>query len=352
MSGAPIVVIDLETTGLDPERDEIVEVAIRSGLEPGAPTWTRTIRPRRPVPEAARAVHGLGDAELANAPSLAEVLPEIHRRLRDATVVVGYNVAFDLAFLDRAFADHGLPVLDRSRLRVVDPYRMWQALEPRTLAGASRRFTGIPLEDAHRAGADVDATARVLVGMRTAFDLDHAGWDELAALTRSREGRPSTPVLLFDGTCVLCNRTVWWVLARDRRARIRFAALGSPAGRRLLERAPREVREADSMVLVDRAGTHVRSEAVLRVAHHLGGGYRLAAAARVVPRGWRDAIYDRVARHRFGWFGRRDACRIPGVDERGRFLPDGIDAEPPGRASSAEDASTGSTATVPTDSAP
>lgn len=328
MAATSIVVIDLETTGLDPERDEIVEVAIRSGLDPDDETWSRTIRPRRPVPEAARAVHGLGDAELADAPPLADVLPEIHRRLHAADVVVGYNVGFDLAFLDRAFRDHGLTPLDRGRVRVVDPYWMWRALEPRTLTGASKRFAGVPLDDAHRAGADVDATLRVLHGMRRAFDLDHAGWDELAALSHPPERRPEHPVLLFDGTCVLCNRTVWWVMARDRRARIRFAALDSPAGRRLLARAPRVIRDADSMVLVDRGGIHARSDAALGVARHLGGIYRLAGALRIFPQRLRDAVYDWVARNRYGWFGRRDACRIPTPDERARFLPDGIDAAP------------------------
>lgn len=326
-----IVVVDVETTGLDPDRDEIVEVAIRDGLDPGADTWTRTIRPTRPVPEAARAVHGLGDAELSEAPRLGEVVDEIHRRLAGAEVVVGYNVVFDLDFLDRAFRAHGLSPIDRDRVSVVDPYWMWRACEPRDLAGATHRFAGTPLEGGHRAGADVDATARVLEGMRRAFGLLDRDWTDLAALSRppERRRRPGAPhpVLLFDGTCVLCNRTVWWLLARDRRGRLRFAALGSLAGQGLLARASQEVQEADSMVLVDESGIRIRSDAALGVARHLGGVYRLAALFRVLPRPLRDGVYDWVARNRFGWFGRRAACRIPSPAERARFLPDGLDVE-------------------------
>jgi predicted DCC family thiol-disulfide oxidoreductase YuxK len=64
----------------------------------------------------------------------------------------------------------------------------------------------------------------------------------------------------------------------------------------------------------------VRSEAALRTVAALGGGWRLVALARVVPRAVRDAAYDVVARSRHRWFGRRVACRVPSPAERARFV--------------------------------
>jgi len=65
----------------------------------------------------------------------------------------------------------------------------------------------------------------------------------------------------------------------------------------------------------------VRSDAALAVVAGLGGAWRAAALLRVIPRRLRDAVYDWIARHRFRWFGRREECRIPGPDQRERFLP-------------------------------
>jgi predicted DCC family thiol-disulfide oxidoreductase YuxK len=132
------------------------------------------------------------------------------------------------------------------------------------------------------------------------------------------------PVLLYDGECGFCNRAVQTILRHDRRASLRFASLASPFARRILARP--ELDGIDSMVWVecDAAGeatrTWVRSDAALRVARYLGGAFRLvAAAATLVPRPWRDAVYAWVARHR----NRRPdgrACLVPTADQRARFI--------------------------------
>lgn len=128
------------------------------------------------------------------------------------------------------------------------------------------------------------------------------------------------PVVLFDGVCNLCHASVRWILRRDARRVFRFASLQSPAARRLLQGAA----VPDSVVLVDAEGIHTRSEAVLRIARELGWPWRLAAAARVMPRAWRDAVYAGIARNRYRWFGRKEACPLPGPDTDGRFLDGGI----------------------------
>lgn len=129
-----------------------------------------------------------------------------------------------------------------------------------------------------------------------------------------RDGRA---VILFDGECNLCDGAVRFVLPRDRDHRFLFAPLGSPAAARLLDgRAPR----GDTLLLLDADGLHDRSVAALRIAAGLGRPWSWLGVLRLMPRVWRDRLYDAVAARRTRWFGRREACRPPRPDERDRFL--------------------------------
>lgn len=126
-------------------------------------------------------------------------------------------------------------------------------------------------------------------------------------------------VIVFDGICVLCNGWVRFLLKHDRRARYRFAAMQSAAGRALLERHGLDVDDPSSFLLVadDRAWTD--TEAIVRVLEGLGGGWRIAAGVRLLPRFVRDRLYRRLARNRYRWFG-TTTCHVPTPAQRGRFL--------------------------------
>jgi predicted DCC family thiol-disulfide oxidoreductase YuxK len=131
------------------------------------------------------------------------------------------------------------------------------------------------------------------------------------------------PVLLYDGVCGFCNKTVQLILDHDRRGELRFAALQSDYGAAVVERHP-ELRGLDTVVFVEsRAGVervYVRSEAALKVAAYLGGFWRLFLAAQVVPRPLRDYLYDLFARNRYRLFGKYDTCLLPPPAVRSRFL--------------------------------
>ena len=127
-------------------------------------------------------------------------------------------------------------------------------------------------------------------------------------------------IVYFDGLCNLCDGFVRFVLARDRRRRFRFASLQGETARRRLE--GRFTGDAlATVVLEEPRRFRVRSDAALAILTGLGGPWRLAGALRIIPRPLRDAMYDYVARKRFAWYGRRDACRIPTPEEEARFLP-------------------------------
>jgi predicted DCC family thiol-disulfide oxidoreductase YuxK len=126
-------------------------------------------------------------------------------------------------------------------------------------------------------------------------------------------------VILFDGVCNLCNASVQFVIQRDPQAHFAFAPLGSDAANELL-RGRRATITSDSIILVEKDAIYDQSTAALRIARRLSGGWSLTSAFLVVPRVLRDAVYRLIARNRYRWFGRRDACMIPTPELRARFL--------------------------------
>ena len=136
---------------------------------------------------------------------------------------------------------------------------------------------------------------------------------------------PSSNLVLYDGVCGLCNRTVRFLIRIDRRQRLCFAPLQGPTAARLAERH-RFATDVRTLVYVRDFGlkderSHVRSEAVLRIFADVGGLWSALLLLRVVPRALRDLVYDWIARHRYRWFGKYDSCPLPSPEQRARFLP-------------------------------
>ena len=126
-------------------------------------------------------------------------------------------------------------------------------------------------------------------------------------------------IVLFDGVCNLCSRSVQFIIKRDRRGYFRFASLQSDTGKRLLADRP-DFANADSLVLIENGRYYRESSAVLRIARRLEGIWKLAVVGIAVPRPLRDALYRCLARNRHRWFGRRDTCMLPSAEQRKRFL--------------------------------
>ncbi len=134
---------------------------------------------------------------------------------------------------------------------------------------------------------------------------------------------PATATLLFDGVCNLCNGVVQFIIRHDQRGIFRFVALQSDLGQALLAAHGQPLPPPggpESVVLLEGGRLYSHSTAVLRIAGLLGGPWRLAAVGWLLPRPWRDALYRYVARHRYRWFGRREACWLPTPELRARFL--------------------------------
>jgi predicted DCC family thiol-disulfide oxidoreductase YuxK len=133
-------------------------------------------------------------------------------------------------------------------------------------------------------------------------------------------------VVLFDGVCNLCTNAVQFLIERDG-GLFRFAPLQSDVADELLADCGLADHDLDSIVLVEDGKCYVKSDAVIRIATALGGGYRLLGPTKYVPRFVRDAVYDLVAASRYQVFGKRDRCMVPTEENRARFLATGTETD-------------------------
>ena len=136
----------------------------------------------------------------------------------------------------------------------------------------------------------------------------------------SAPGLDCHPLVLFDGVCGMCNRTVDFVLAHDRGAVFRFAALQSTAGQAALARHRLPPDYSDSIVLIVGGRYYRYSTAALEIVRRLGPPWSMLWALAVVPPPIRDVVYDFVTARRYRWFGKLDQCRLPTAAERERFV--------------------------------
>lgn len=172
----PMAVLDFETTGRDPATDRVIEIGIVLFDEGHvARRESLLVNPGVPVPAESRAVHGITDEELEGAPDFAAVMPQVLELLQ-GRLPVAYNADFDRGFFRselRRAAPEGMtkgdmPPAARDDVVWVDPL-VWareilKELASRKLSDVAEHLS-IPLEQAHRAAGDAEATGRVLLAL-------------------------------------------------------------------------------------------------------------------------------------------------------------------------------------------
>ena len=161
----PLIVFDVETTGLDPVRDRIVELAALKIFPDGhREEKCKRFNPLIPIPKEASDVHGITDEDVKNEPPFAKVARGemgIAAFFADCDLA-GFNIVnFDVPIL-QAELDRADAKLDLSKVAMVDAYKLFTAKEPRNLEAAVTFYCGRDHEDAHSALGDVKATAEVL----------------------------------------------------------------------------------------------------------------------------------------------------------------------------------------------
>ena len=155
------VALDLETTGLDSERDAIIEVgAIRFDLDGGCETFQTFVNPKRTIPYRIERLTSISNDDVANAPQFAEVAADLEAFIAN-NPVVGQNIRFDLDFLERVLVRPPGPAYDTQELaNLLLPDLREQSL------GAIARHLGVALPSPHRALADAETARAVFLLLR------------------------------------------------------------------------------------------------------------------------------------------------------------------------------------------
>ena len=138
--------------------------------------------------------------------------------------------------------------------------------------------------------------------------------------TLAQELAAEGPVVFYDGDCGLCDRSVKALIRLDKAHKLRYSTLQGETATKLMGE-PQGPSEGWAIKLLDAQGLHDGSTAALRSAAHAGGIGKLGAALLIVPRFIRDGVYRWVAKNRYRWFGKVDACMLPSPALRQRFLP-------------------------------
>jgi predicted DCC family thiol-disulfide oxidoreductase YuxK len=130
---------------------------------------------------------------------------------------------------------------------------------------------------------------------------------------------PTNPVILFDGVCNLCNKSVQFVIKRDPLGKFNYASLQSEFGQSLLKQFNLPVDNFASFILFQDDQVYIKSTGALKMLSQLNG-WKWTKVFYIIPRFIRDGVYNIIAKYRYKWFGKRDECMIPTKELQARFL--------------------------------
>ncbi|MDF1696569.1 MAG: DCC1-like thiol-disulfide oxidoreductase family protein [Saprospiraceae bacterium] len=125
------------------------------------------------------------------------------------------------------------------------------------------------------------------------------------------------PIIAFDGVCNLCNGFIQWLIKRDKKKQFRYTTLQSDAGETLSHSI--EV-DGDSVLLFHKEKMYALSDVGLKCMRILGGVWTPLSWLIYLPKALRDMVYKFIAKNRYNWFGKADACMVPDASIRALFL--------------------------------
>jgi len=128
------------------------------------------------------------------------------------------------------------------------------------------------------------------------------------------------PIILFDGVCNFCNRTINIILKYDKDAYFQFAPSQSNAAMGIMQQFSLEQQAITSVILIDNEKVYTKTDAVIQIANRLSGWPSLFSLLKFIPKSIRNFGYDLIAKNRYTLFGKRASCRIPDASIQDRFL--------------------------------
>lgn len=128
-------------------------------------------------------------------------------------------------------------------------------------------------------------------------------------------------LILFDGVCNLCNSSVQYVIKHDKSNKFIFAPLQGITGKSIVEHYNIETSKIDSIILyTPEKGIEYKSTAALKVASKLGFPTNVLCIFLIIPAFIRNWVYDFIAKNRYKWYGKKEACLIPTAELKSKFL--------------------------------
>lgn len=129
-------------------------------------------------------------------------------------------------------------------------------------------------------------------------------------------------LILFDGVCNLCHKSVLYVIKRDKKSKFLFSALQSEVGKEIIKAFNIDTNKTDSILLYNPSEHKIRykSSAALHIALQLGLPCNLMSVFFIVPTLIRDWVYNYVAKNRYKWYGKTDACMVPTPELKSKFI--------------------------------
>lgn len=166
----PICFFDLETTGINVAKDRIVEISILKVFPDGREEeYTQRINPTVPIPAETTAVHGITDADVADAPTFAQKASEIHNLIKDSDLAGFNSNRFDIPLLAEELLRCDID-FDMKNRNAIDVQNIFHKMEQRTLVAAYKFYCDKDLTNAHSAAADTKATYEVLKSQLERYD--------------------------------------------------------------------------------------------------------------------------------------------------------------------------------------
>jgi predicted DCC family thiol-disulfide oxidoreductase YuxK len=127
-------------------------------------------------------------------------------------------------------------------------------------------------------------------------------------------------ILLFDGVCNLCNASVLFVIKRDAKKQIRYAAIQSTSGKKLMKKYGIEPGYLGSLIFIDQEKVYFSSTGALRLCKYLKGLWPLLYGLIIVPPFIRNTFYNLIAKYRYTIFGKKESCMVPTTELKSLFL--------------------------------
>jgi predicted DCC family thiol-disulfide oxidoreductase YuxK len=128
-------------------------------------------------------------------------------------------------------------------------------------------------------------------------------------------------IILFDGVCNLCNKSVLKVIRHDKKNDFVFCALQSETGAKIIQELQVDILKMDTIILYENPNSYYfKSTAVLKIMNSFGGLWCLTQIFRVFPEVFINVIYDFIAKNRYRWFGQKESCMLPTTELNEKFL--------------------------------